>query len=310
MGRVCFGAALGVMLVVAVSLRRALRRQVARSDPKEALDDGARRAFARGLPPLRRALAGLRGDLPYDPGRGLPGDAVAEVYRERRRIARELHDTVGHGLLVIAMHARRLPSVAPEAGPVAESIDDMVRVVLADMRRMVGVLRGDRRPAAAERGEPLSARVASVVGQVPSEDSARPVELTISGAERRLPEPVETIALRVVREGLTNALKYGDGTTVRVMLGFGGARLSVSVRNGCGQPAGYVPRAAGHGLTGLRESVITEGGGFVCGPLSGGGFLVQAWLPVQEHVRANATGHAGGSTETGEAHEMCPSAHR
>ncbi|WP_147267982.1 sensor histidine kinase [Spongiactinospora rosea] len=307
MGRECFGAAaLGALLAVGASL---VLRAIGRGGGRAAEQAGA--DADTDADTNADTNADIDAAVRIDAGAGpVAGAVAAEVLRERRRIARELHDTVGHGLLMIAMQARRLPPLAPQARPVAESIDDMVRVVLADMRRTVGVLRGDRAQAAPDRADPLSAQVATVVSQVPHDEPGGPVELAISGAERRLPEPVEAIALRVVREGLTNALKHGDGSTVRVRLGFGGDRLSVSVRNGCGRPAGYVPRAAGgHGLAGLRESVITEGGGFVCGPLTSGGFVVQAWLPAEEQALRQARGHARRSTETGEAHEMCPSAH-
>ncbi|WP_181019511.1 sensor histidine kinase [Nonomuraea typhae] len=205
----------------------------------------------------------------------------AEAFEERRRIARELHDGIGHGLLVIAMHARALPALAPQTRPVAQAIDETVSDVLSQVRSAVGVLRSGRRPPAGGWLAPLSAQVAALISNLPS--GAPAVRLAIRGVEQQLGARVGDVALRLVQEALTNACKHGGDLPVRVDLGFG-ERLEVSVTSGTGELVEHVPSMAGYGLNGMCEGVVAEGGRFECGPLTGGGFLVRASLPIGEKV--------------------------
>ncbi|MBP2708277.1 hypothetical protein JOL79_31310 [Microbispora sp. RL4-1S] len=197
------------------------------------------------------------------------------VLRERRRIARELHDTVGHGLLVIAMQMRRLATTGPQAESATAAVEQIVQEILTDVRSIVGSLRRTPAPASVEEA-PLSARVATLIAQLGEGD--QPIHLTLSGTERRLPPSIHTAALRVVQEGLTNALKHDGRHSIRISLVFGG-QLTIRVVNGSGGLLSFMPPVDGHGLLGLRELVIGEGGEFACGPLTDG-FLIRAALPM------------------------------
>jgi signal transduction histidine kinase len=195
---------------------------------------------------------------------------------ERRRIARELHDIVGHGMLVIAMQARQLGTAMPVAAPAAEAIEGVARSTMRDVREMIGLLR------AAPRPRPLSVRVRELVDRLPPD--ADPVTVAVRGIEPALPAEVSDAALHVVQEGLTNGFKHGGGRSTRVELRFG-VELRVAVITagparpwrapGTGACAG-----AGLGLAGLGERVREQHGIFQAGPLAGGGFLMRARFPV------------------------------
>jgi signal transduction histidine kinase len=204
--------------------------------------------------------------------------AVPAVQRERLRIARELHDIVGHRLLAIAMHARQLRMVATQSGHVADEIDDLVRQTQSDVRRTIGMLRCVR----GGDGEPLSSSVTEFGTRLPHG------ELTIQfdniDLERHVDPQLRRTALKIVQESVTNAVKHGRGP-VRMQLSFG-SELVISVVNGTVMdridilPDRLVDTSAGFGLRGLRERVAAHGGSFVCGPVAGGGFAVRACLPV------------------------------
>jgi signal transduction histidine kinase len=203
----------------------------------------------------------------------------ASVQQERRRIAQELHDVIGHGLVVIAMHSRRLPPVAPQALPLATLIDDTAQATLRDLRRVVGVLRGT--PPAPPPGGSLRLRVSDIVGRLPG---PQPVTVKVTGKETQLPAETEATALQVVQESLTNALKYGGGP-LTVEIGYRRDRLTVTVTNRPPPPSTTPPRptgpfTGGQGLPGLRARITAQGGTFLYGPQPDGGFVVHARLPL------------------------------
>ncbi|GAA3602604.1 hypothetical protein GCM10022419_103700 [Nonomuraea rosea] len=206
----------------------------------------------------------------------------ADTLEERRRIARELHDGLGHGLLLIAMHARRLPALAPQTRPVAEAIDETVSDILGQVRTAIGVLRGGRPRPVRGSAAPLSAQVAALISGLPSDAEA--VRFTVRGVEHQVSARIEDVALRLVQEGLTNAFKHCRALPVRVDLDFGGDGLKVSVISGTGELDDQVHQLGGYGLLGMREGVVATGGGFECGPLTDGGFLIRAWLPTEERM--------------------------
>ncbi|TMR95146.1 sensor histidine kinase [Nonomuraea basaltis] len=215
--------------------------------------------------------------------------ASADTLEERRRIARELHDGLGHGLIVIAMHARRLPALAPQTRPIAEAIDETVSDILGQVRTVIGVLRGSKQRSVSDRPAPLSAQVAALISNLPSDAAA--VRFAVRGVEHQVDGRIRDVVLRLVQEGLTNAFKHGKDLPVRVDLGFGDDELEVSVVSGAGELAEHVHQLAGYGLLGMREGVVAAGGGFECGPLTDGGFLIRAWLPTEERVHeARASG--------------------
>ncbi|GAA4200375.1 sensor histidine kinase [Actinocatenispora rupis] len=219
--------------------------------------------------------------------------AVAD---ERGRIARELHDVVAHSLAVMIVQADGA-SYAMDGDPATAK--DAVRTVaatgreaLADMRRLVAVLRG---PAAGEPpdatvpepgGEPERRRVG--VGRLTELtdrfDSAG-VAVTVRrvGPVRELPGSVDLAGYRIVQEALTNVLKHaGVGTAVTVTVTYAEEVVVLEVVDDGAGRNGFAerPLPGGHGLLGMRERVAVYGGEFVAGPRTGGGWRVAATIPL------------------------------
>lgn len=208
--------------------------------------------------------------------------AVAE---ERARIARELHDVVSHSISVITVQTQaarlRLGSEHPEAQSLA-AIEGTARQAMAEMRRLLGVLRasGDA-PALAP--QPGLEQVGRLVSDVRS--TGMDVELVVRGTPQPLPPGVDLAAYRVVQEGLTNACKHAPSARVCVLVEYLPAAIVVAVEDdGAGSgAAGAVP---GHGLIGMRERVQLYTGALTAEPRPAGGFVVRAELPLIPSVVA------------------------
>jgi signal transduction histidine kinase len=224
--------------------------------------------------------------------------AQQAVLEERSRIARELHDVVAHHLSLIAVQAETAPYRLSELpGPVqAEfgSLSAAAREALADMRRLLGVLRHDE--PAPRAPQPQLADLPALV------DAARragvPVELAVTPALGQVPSGVAVCAYRIVQESLSNASQHAPGAAVTVSVGQDEHAVLLQVANGPAaaangsagngpagnESAGNEPAGnglkAGHGLTGMRERVALLGGSLSAGPAPGGGFVVSARLPL------------------------------
>jgi signal transduction histidine kinase len=202
--------------------------------------------------------------------------AVAE---ERARIARELHDVVGHSVSVMTVQAsgvRRL--LRPDQEREREAllvVERTGREALAEMRRMVGVLRRpEEAPALAP--QPSLDHLSRLVEQ--AQEAGLPVELRIEGEATQLPAGVDLTAYRLVQEGLTNVVKHAQATRAEVLVNYGDSYLEVTVRDdgkGVGNGDG-----GGHGLVGMRERVSVYGGELDAGPQTGGGYRLRAKLPL------------------------------
>jgi signal transduction histidine kinase len=205
--------------------------------------------------------------------------ARAAVAEERARIARELHDVVGHSVSVMTVQAsgvRRL--LRPDQVREREAllvVERTGREALAEMRRMVGVLRRpEEAPALAP--QPSLEHVGRLVEQ--AREAGLPVELRIEGEARELPAGVDLTAYRLVQEGLTNALKHARATRAEVLVDYRDGEIEVTVSdNGTGVGNGD---GSGHGLVGMRERVSVYGGELQAGPQAGGGYRLRATLPV------------------------------
>jgi len=206
------------------------------------------------------------------------------VLEERTRIARELHDVVAHHMSLIAVRAETAPyrlSDLPESAR-AEfgSLSAVAREALADMRRLLGVLRHDQ-PAGLAPQPRLSDLPALV-------DAARragvSVELSVPPALDQMPSGIGVCAYRIVQESLSNASQHAPGATVTVSVDHDSGAVQLRVANGPGDPADPSgnERGPGHGLTGMRERVALLGGSLSAGPAPGGGFVVSAVLPLRE----------------------------
>jgi signal transduction histidine kinase len=205
--------------------------------------------------------------------------AQVAVADERARIARELHDVVGHSVSVMTVQAsavRRL--LRPEQRREREAllvVERTGREALAEMRRMVGVLRRpEEAPALAPQPslEHLDRLVAS------AREAGLPVELRVEGEAVQLPAGVDLTAYRLVQEGLTNALKHAQATRAEVLVHYSDGQIEIVVSDdgsGIGGADG-----GGHGLVGMRERVSVYGGELDAGPRPEGGYRLRARLPI------------------------------
>ncbi len=198
---------------------------------------------------------------------------------ERNRIARELHDIMAHSLSVIVVQAEgAIRNVGSNDATVIDALDtiqDTARANLKDLRGVVGMLRDDgqgRAPA------PELSMVDSLISQCG--ESGLAVSLSVNGHRRPLPPMVELSGYRIVQESLTNAMKHaGPGAKATVMLDYQADALAISVDDN-GRGAGSDKTEPGHGLIGMRERVEAFGGNLQAGPKLGGGFSVNAKLPI------------------------------
>ena len=201
------------------------------------------------------------------------------VSDERARIARELHDVVGHSVSVMTVQAsaaRRLLRPQQEKERQALLVVEQTgREALAEMRRMVGVLRRpEEAPALAP--QPSLEQIQRLVEN--TREAGLPVELRIEGDPVQLPAGVDLTAYRLVQEGLTNALKHARAGHAEVILRYGDGQVVVTVSDdGHGDGGGD---GGGHGLLGLRERVSVYGGELEAGPRADGGYRLRATLPV------------------------------
>jgi signal transduction histidine kinase len=210
--------------------------------------------------------------------------AQRAVLEERARIARELHDVVAHHMSLIAVRAEtapyRLADLPESARAEFGALSEVAREALAEMRRLLGVLRHDQPAALAP--QPQLADLPALV------DAARragvSVELSAPPAVGRVPPGVGVCAYRIVQESLSNASQHAPGAAVTVSVGQEAGAVLLRVANGPGGAAGPPgdEHGPGHGLTGMRERVALLGGSLSAGPAADGGFVVSAVLPVGE----------------------------
>jgi signal transduction histidine kinase len=214
-------------------------------------------------------------------------EANRRVAEERLRIARELHDAVGHHVALINVQAGALACLLDDEEVIQarESVTHIQRAseeALEDLRLTVGLL---REPGTAEPTEPtepvpgldqLEELICSFAG------AGLRVTREVTGQARPLPEAVELTAYRVIQESLTNTRKHAGCDTAVVRLGYTPAALSLTVEDE-GRPRTWSsrPAAGGHGIVGMRERVAALGGRMSAGPRSEGGYRVFAELPLR-----------------------------
>jgi signal transduction histidine kinase len=201
---------------------------------------------------------------------------------ERARIARELHDVVAHHISMIAVQAEtaRLttPGLPTEGATRLLAIGDTARTALTEMRRLLGVLREDADTGVQRRPQPGLGQLMELVDESRDAAGSR-TRLIVSGPITPLDPGIEVTAYRIIQEALTNARRHAPGAAVDVELRYGDEDLAVRVRDNGPGPEG--DHLSGHGLLGMRERAATVGGTLLTGPAPGGGFLVEARLPVK-----------------------------
>jgi signal transduction histidine kinase len=205
------------------------------------------------------------------------------VNAERLRIARELHDVVAHSMSVIAMYAgsgRLAAGRDPEAARKAlEVVEESSRNALAEMRRLVTVLRDPDEAAPALAPAPGLTDVHLLVAEVAA--AGVRVDVHTDGDLTGVPDGVSLAAYRIIQEALTNVVRHAGPTSVRLTVAVDDDRVRLEVSDHGGRrattPAG--PGTSGHGTAGMRERVTLYGGELTAGPGADGGWRVAGWLP-------------------------------
>ncbi|HET7247249.1 MAG TPA: histidine kinase [Streptosporangiaceae bacterium] len=208
---------------------------------------------------------------------------------ERARIARELHDVIAHNVSVMVVQADGA-SYAMDTDPARArealaAISATGRQALAEMRRLLGVLRREGDGASTERApQPGMGELGELLDQ--ARGAGLPVSFTVEGDPQPLPGGVALAAYRIVQESLTNTRKHaGPVASASVLLRYSPDAVVLTISDdGWGDLGGTAlpgaPGAPGHGLTGMRERVAMYGGSVTAGPRPGGGFEVVATLPL------------------------------
>jgi signal transduction histidine kinase len=230
-------------------------------------------------------------------------DARRRVAEERLRIARDLHDSVGHHLALISVQsdvaARAIDGDAAASRAALQHVKSASRKALAELRDTVSLLR--------EPGEPVAPTEIPAPGLDAVDElvtglraAGLEIECLLTGRAVPLAPAADLTAYRVIQESLTNVRKHSAGRRARLALGYGRAELSITVDDlGGAESAGGTGEArpvphpdadllisdllpgGRHGIEGMRERVLAIGGRFAAGSRPGGGFRVTAALPYQ-----------------------------
>jgi signal transduction histidine kinase len=210
---------------------------------------------------------------------------------ERNHIARELHDVIGHTLVVSLLHVQsaRLavehdPADAARALAEAERLG---RECLAEVRMTVGMLRREESPGLNEAAMAPLPGVEALPALVEQFRSAgADITLTVEGDTGVLPATTGLAVYRIAQEALTNAVKHAPGapTAVRLTVGSGRVTLTADSR---AEPGSVANPGAGLGVVSMRERAESLGGTCEAAP-GGQGWLVRAMLPLDASLRAQA----------------------
>jgi len=203
------------------------------------------------------------------------------VEDERLRIARELHDVVAHNVSLMAIQAgaaRVAGNVDGEAQRALQSIEVSARETLAELNRLLGVLR--KEPGQPELSpQPGLEQIDSLLKA--ANDAGLDVALKTTGTQRPLPAALDLTAYRIVQEAITNALKHAHASRLEVRVAYLPDALELTIRdNGEGGSEDAVRASTGHGLIGMRERVALFGGELEAGTSDVGGFTVRSRLPI------------------------------
>ncbi|MEV5408665.1 sensor histidine kinase [Thermopolyspora sp. NPDC052614] len=210
----------------------------------------------------------------------LAREAVAE---ERTRLARELHDIVAHSVSVMVMQAGGVrlmlrPDQVKERETLAV-IEETGRGAVEELRRMLGLLRGPEVDGLTP--QPGLARLDDLVEQV--RGAGLTVKVDIEGDPAPLPAGLDLSAYRIIQEALTNTLKHAGSTDATIKISYRPTELRLTITDAGPRgpaPLGLPARPGGHGLIGMRERAALFKGTLTTGPRPGGGYTVQAALPL------------------------------
>ncbi|MFE2285541.1 sensor histidine kinase [Streptomyces sp. NPDC059443] len=229
--------------------------------------------FGMGSRAYERSLAALREE------RERRADRTRS--EERLRLAREMHDVLGHRISIMAMQAGAIEAAGgsrPESQQLARGVGDSARAAMRDLRQVLSALRDDE-------GTVITGRRLKDLDTLVEE--ARSAGLRVecpTVSTGHVPSEVALTVYRTVQEALTNIAKHAPGARATVRVWSQGASLSVSVTNSsapAGVPAWPLEIGGGFGMTGLRERVSLLSGGFAAGPTPEGGWRVHVMLPLE-----------------------------
>lgn len=206
-------------------------------------------------------------------------EAREAVAQDRVRIARDLHDVIGHTLAGIALQARagrRLVDRDPEgAAEALGEIDELATRALSETREAIGLIRAPGQPAEL-RPQPRLDDLDELVARLQEADLR--VDLRREGDADRVPAVVQASAYRIVQEALSNVVKHARPATAVVTVAVQDGALALDIRDdGRRFPA---DDGRGHGLSGMRERAAQYGGSLAAGPDPAGGWRVHAELPL------------------------------
>jgi signal transduction histidine kinase len=236
----------------------------------------------------RALLAATRAQLARE-AQTRDAQARRRAVEERLRIARELHDVVGHTMATISVQAgvgiHLLKARPAQAGEALITIKQISDQALTDVKAILGVLRADEdpdRPRSPRGGlDQLEALLDPVraAGVQP--------QLTVHGSARPLPAAVDLAAYRIIQESLTNVLRHARARTVQLDLRYEPERVVIRIRDD--GPAASPGQAGtngqdGHGISGMRERALALSGQFTAGPHPDGGFQVRCALPTPDQA--------------------------
>ena len=256
-------------------------------------------ALTTGLNAIYLAAAWFMGDLVRNRRRREAElEAIAEELRaaqaersekavlgERLRIARDLHDVLGHHVSVMGVQAgaarRVLESRPEEVPPLLSSIEGSSRDAVIELQRLLGLLRehDGAGNGAGPDGQPGIARLADLAADM--RDAGLAVQLRVDEVGA-VPAAVDLSAYRIVQEALTNALKHaGPGTMASVDVRRTSGAVEVVVLDDGAPPGARRTAGSGNGLVGMRERVALTGGELRTGPRADAhGWEVRAWFPA------------------------------
>ena len=206
-------------------------------------------------------------------------EARNEQLLERTRIARELHDAIGHALTITVMQAgaARAADDPVFTEQALSAIENTGRAALEDLDRALLILRESSGPAS---GRPTLTELDRLLES--ARTSGATITTDVQGSLEQVPVAVSQEGYRILQEALTNALRHGGAAPVHVRIAVDGGQLELAVTNSLIEP---MPRPnPGTGLRGIRERAASIGGQAQTGP-TGTDWTVAAQLPMRLTVR-------------------------
>jgi signal transduction histidine kinase len=208
-------------------------------------------------------------------------ERLRRTSEERLRIARELHDALGHHLSLINVQsgvALHLNEQLPEQTRASlTAIKDASKDALTELRSVLEILREGGEAAPRTPALTLD-RLDDLAGQAAT--AGLEVRTETEGQTRPLPFGVEAAAFRIIQEALTNVTRHAGQATATVHVTYGARDLTVEIDDDGRGPVATNAPGGGRGILGMRERATALGGELEAGPRPGGGFRVKATLPV------------------------------